>query len=508
MNYLETLDRLFDGLKFKEAIYVEKTNTCSVNFLYNPDVFKPNIDAKSIIMDKLKEIVGDYVKYDIIFNSCPLDKRTIANHIYSTIINNFPALSKNFTYDDVKVEIEGLNVKATLNLAPSSFEYATSLNREELVANKLKTSFLADFEVVFTKKNDIISQESAIDSNAELLASIKEAEEKTVYELSGVANIIGNTDYTIAIDYKTVTTPIENVIICGEVTSVEIANYARKVTKDGETKEIERHFLKYTIKNDNKIMYCSLFVKPTEEAKLSMIEVGMKICSLGSFKEFNKKLSFTSQTIARCEYVREEIKSKYKQVNEEYHTVFPQEYIDYEQSGLFDDVGGPMPGNYVVFDLETTGLDGNKDEIIEIGACKIVNGQIEEVFSTFVKPNKHIPKEITELTGIDDDMVKDAPTINYVLPDFYKFCYGAPMVGHNVSFDISFIYTAGKKLSYNFDNKLIDTLEMSKTKLPGLKNYKLGTVVDKLNIVLENAHRAVNDATATAKVFIKLMKNY
>ena len=89
-------------------------------------------------------------------------------------------------------------------------------------------------------------------------------------------------------------------------------------------------------------------------------------------------------------------------------------------------------------------------------------------------------------------------------PDFYKFCFGSTMVGHNVSFDISFIYNIAKKLSYNFDNPLMDTLEMARAKLPGLKNYKLATVVDKLNIVLENAHRAINDATATAKVFIKL----
>ena len=144
-------------------------------------------------------------------------------------------------------------------------------------------------------------------------------------------------------------------------------------------------------------------------------------------------------------------------------------------------------------------------EIIEIGACKVVDGRIDETFSTFIKPSKHIPREITELTGITDDMVKDAPTINYAMPDFYKFCDGATLVAHNIGFDISFIHNMSKKLSYNFYHKNMDTLQMSKDKLRGLKNYKLGTVVDRLGIVLDNAHRAINDATATAKVFIKLM---
>ena len=136
---------------------------------------------------------------------------------------------------------------------------------------------------------------------------------------------------------------------------------------------------------------------------------------------------------------------------------------------------------------------------------QIVDGRIDETFSTFVKPSKHIPREITELTGIDDEMVKDAPTINYVLPDFFKFCHGAKLVAHNIAFDMSFIHHISNKLSYNFDHEQIDTLAMARQKLPGLKNHKLGTVVEKLNILLDNAHRAINDATATAKVFIKLM---
>lgn len=505
INFVDILNGLYDGLKFKDAEYKEKENVCLVNFLYNPEHFKPNDKNKIELIEKLKEIIGDYVDFELGFVSCPLDKRAIANYTYSTIVNNFPALSTNFNYDDVSVDINGLTVKVVLKLSPTSFEHAKEMGRESLVASKLKESFFADFEVEFEKKNEQVEVgESAIEKNMELMASIKEAEEKTVFQLKNIANIIGKVDSSLAVDFSKINSVVENVTICGEVTTVQKKSYKRQFTKNGETKEFERAFLNFAIKNENKVLYCSLFPKQTDEAKLSMVEQGMKVCCMGSFREFNGKLNFTANSLARCEYEREEIKSQYKHVNEDYHTVFPEEYIDYEQKGFFDEDDKIIPGSYVVFDLETTGLDANKDEIIEIGACKVINGRIDQTFSTFVKPSKHIPREITELTSITDEMVKDAPSINYVLPDFYKFCYGSKMVGHNVSFDMGFIVVAGKKLSYNFDNTTIDTIEMARKQLPGLKNYKLGTVVERLNIVLDNAHRAINDATATAKVFIKL----
>ncbi len=501
---IEDLDKLYPGLKFKDAVYTEKTNTCVINFLYNPECFTPNDEKKKVIDAKMQEIIGNFVPLQANFISCPLDKRAIANHTYTTITNTFPAISKNFSYDDVSVEIDNINVNVKLKLSPSIFDYATNLKREQLIAEKLKESFLADFHVEFVKKDENTPQSSAIEKNIEFMSSIKVAEEKTVFELTDVQNIIGNNDYTLAIDFSKVKNVIENVVICGEVTTSQRRTYTRKFTKNGVSKDVERTFYMFSLKNEGKFLNCNIFPRQTDEAKGDLIEPGMKVCCFGSFREFNGRLNFTAISVARCEYKKEDIKSKIKGVNENYHVVFPQKYVDYEQSGLFDDEDKVIPGTYVVFDLETTGTEANKDAIIEIGACKIENGKITETFSTFVNPERHIPADASKVNNIYDDMVADAPTINYVLPDFYKFCYGSTMVGQNVSFDIGFIYNVSKKLSYNFDNPLEDTLQMAHEKLPGLKNYKLGTIVERLNITLENAHRALNDAIATAKVFIKL----
>ena len=106
--------------------------------------------------------------------------------------------------------------------------------------------------------------------------------------------------------------------------------------------------------------------------------------------------------------------------------------------------------------------------------------------------------------GITENMVSDAPTIKQVLPDFYKFCYGTTIMAYNIDFDYKFISIQGRKLGYIFDMKQIDAMYLARAFVPGLKNFKLSSVCKKLGVSLENAHRAVHDATATAEVVIKL----
>ena len=163
-------------------------------------------------------------------------------------------------------------------------------------------------------------------------------------------------------------------------------------------------------------------------------------------------------------------------------------------------------GTFVVFDLETTGLSASANEIIEIGAVKMENGEITERFSTFVRPNMPIPFRVEELTGIDDSMVADAPSVEEILPEFLKFCRGAVMVAHNASFDMSFIVHNSEKLGYTFEPTVIDTVGMARMLLPTLRKYKLDVVAKALNVSLENHHRAVDDAEATAHIFQALSR--
>ena len=160
-------------------------------------------------------------------------------------------------------------------------------------------------------------------------------------------------------------------------------------------------------------------------------------------------------------------------------------------------------GRFVVFDLETTGLSPVSNSIIEFGAVLIENGEIRDRFSEFVNPCIPIPYEIQKLTGIDDSMVIDARKIDEVLPDFLRFCEGAVLVGHNVGFDIGFVREKARQLGLSADFTTVDTEGIARALLPGHSRYTLDAVAKILEVSLENHHRAVDDAEATAGIFLK-----
>ncbi|MDY2654622.1 MULTISPECIES: PolC-type DNA polymerase III [Eisenbergiella] len=165
--------------------------------------------------------------------------------------------------------------------------------------------------------------------------------------------------------------------------------------------------------------------------------------------------------------------------------------------------GQPLEGSYVVFDIETTGFSPIKNRIIEIGAVKVINGEITDRFSSFVNPQVPIPFEIEKLTRINDEMVMDAPVIEKVLPEFLSFCEGTVLVAHNASFDISFIRENAQRQQLPFDFTYVDTVGIARVLLPHQAKHTLDAVSKTLGISLENHHRAVDDAEATAQIFVK-----
>lgn len=164
-----------------------------------------------------------------------------------------------------------------------------------------------------------------------------------------------------------------------------------------------------------------------------------------------------------------------------------------------------LDDTYVIFDIETTGLSFKHDKITEIGAVKIKGGEIIDKFSALVNPETRIPPKIVELTGITDDMVRDKPTIDKVLPQFMDFIADSPVVAHNASFDTSFIKENSRIQGLEFNNAIVDTLSLSRILVPKLKRYKLNLLAKHFNIKLLNHHRAVDDAVATGEIFIQLI---
>ena len=170
--------------------------------------------------------------------------------------------------------------------------------------------------------------------------------------------------------------------------------------------------------------------------------------------------------------------------------------------------GQSLDSTFVVFDIETTGFSAVNDRIIEIGAVKVENGMITEKFSEFVNPERPIPFEIEKLTSINDRMVEDAPNISVILPKFMDFCGGSVLVAHNADFDTGFIRHNCEVLGLPYDYTYVDTLGIARSFLEGLKNYKLDTVVEAMGCTLANHHRAVDDAGATADVFVRFLERF
>ncbi len=167
--------------------------------------------------------------------------------------------------------------------------------------------------------------------------------------------------------------------------------------------------------------------------------------------------------------------------------------------------GQSLMDSFVVFDIETTGFSSVTNHIIEIGAVKVENGKIVDRFSTYVNPQEPIPYRITKLTTITDADVMDAPTIDQVLPEFFAFCEGCVLVAHNASFDIGFIKENARRLGLPYAYTHVDTLAMARVLLPQLAKFTLDHVAKTVGVSLENHHRAVDDAEATAEIFEKFI---
>lgn len=161
-------------------------------------------------------------------------------------------------------------------------------------------------------------------------------------------------------------------------------------------------------------------------------------------------------------------------------------------------------GTFICFDIETTGLSAARDKITEIGAVKVENGVITDTFSTFANPEMPIPQKITQLTGITDDMVKDAPSQSEAVSAFLEFAGDNVLVAHNAPFDTSFIAKACEDMGREYNYTSIDTVAISRAILTDIKNCKLDTVAKFLRLGDFNHHRATDDAEMLARIFINL----
>ncbi len=180
-------------------------------------------------------------------------------------------------------------------------------------------------------------------------------------------------------------------------------------------------------------------------------------------------------------------------------------FVDDLKDFVINPKGQSLDDSFVVFDIETTGLNPKVSKIIEIGAVKIINGEVVDSFSKFINPEVPIPYNITKLTSITDDMVLDADTIDIVLPRFLDFAEGSVLVAHNAGFDTKFIKKYAKDMGRKVENTIVDTMTLAHILCPELGKFTLDRICKHLGVKLENHHRAVDDAAATGEIFKRFL---
>ena len=376
-------------------------------------------------------------------------------------------------------------------------DYIEKFNVKNVILDSLKNEFFESFKLDFTFENVILEDERGINESQE--APNKIALKVTdVSLLCGKAVLENRAFYIPEIDAS-----FGPCVICGKVSNIQ----KKSVTKNNRT------MYTFELTDYGGKMRCIYFAPPKYSSKFETLQKDSEIIISGTIQadNYNGGICFVANTICLCKLpdrLKQNLTPQYKIAASDYQTVFPQKVVNLEQNSLFGKTRKYNPELlnkvYVAFDIETTGLEIPPSKITEIGAVKIVNGVIVEKFATLINPEVPIPEEITKLTKITDEMVKNKPAIDKVLPDFYKFTRGSILVAHYIDFDIKFIKYYGKQLNYNFDNEIMDTVQLGREKVKNLSNYKLNTLSSALKINLENHHRAVDDAVACAEIFIKL----
>ncbi|MBQ0017200.1 MAG: 3'-5' exoribonuclease [Clostridiales bacterium] len=493
----------FEDLQFFDAQFEANSNTLITTFL--------TLNKEKYTEDKINEL--SLVILEFLENKCKVEikikKQQLSSDFYllkiKEYLKNSPFYQSTFDIEKSFAEMKNDdNLLLTFTVDKLVFNDDLKAKFEEQISKIVLT--------YATMNIDFMYQHKSVDYSQVLSSRKEEIEEEisssiTQYcKIKGAKELLGKSSpiYSAILPNQVKATD-KDIAVCGKLQGV----YEVSGTKGEGENAREYKFYKFKLYEDEGSIEVVCFLKNGQD--LLNIEKDTKLVVVGDVDTYNSNLSLKAKSISICTY---EVPQKaVKQANKSYRVVKPTPYIATEQISFLDSTetikSEYLKNNtFVVFDLETTGLNISTCNVIEIGAVKLVDGKIVEQFSTFVNPEEHIPEEATKTNNITDDMVKDAPTIEQVIPDFYKFTDGCILVAHNIGYDFPIISRLAKNYGYIMLNKQEDTLLISQKHLGQLKNHKLSTVCDFLGVSLVGAHRAVNDTVATAKVFIKLIENY
>ena len=520
MDYINAkTNNEFSFLKLSEVVYFQNEPKCIVSFIYDEDL--PNLTEEqkqkiSMLVEKNLELTSPI---EVKIRKAYLDENLIYKFVVNYFATNHTSIKDNFNQKTVQVTKQNKQVKINFVLDDFVTDYFEKKDIKNDLISKLNLNFCGSFLISIDTYN--------LDSK-EYDEFLKERQRR-VEEISVATAYVNNLNRRFKVVNKQtligedvdvdpehiILKEATNRVFAGKVKFLTMKTYkSKRLVKgpDGEKVPMEKQYFNFVLQDGALNIHCVCFPNKASLHKMNLLSDGSTVVVRGDVEVFNERYSLRVKDLSLCEISDDIVyDTQFKKETTDYNFVKPQPYESASQSNLFEtlktEINPKAVGkSFVVFDLETTGLDFEKDEIIEIGAVKIIDGVIKETFWCFVKPSKPIPAEASAINNITNEMVASANTINQVLPDFFKFTRGAALVGHNaIEFDCKFIDANAKRLGYNFDNPKYDTLMMARAKLSNLRHHNLKTVCGYLGISLVGAHRAINDTVATAEVFLKLL---
>ena len=546
VNFIEELNKHTNNeYKFmlKSALLDKNADFCVVEIFYKDGTILTKEKKDEILDFAINMFPKDY-KYELKFIKNFISEERIDSDFHLFMEKTFPSVSYNLE----SVKLDGLKFVISVKIDNNSYEHAKQKNFSETVQDYFKKLYEDyDFECLISKDEVFVEDQTEILKKSYVEEDV-DIYEKRKIEVTELVPIVGENIETPASYIMDKTSSEESVVVCGKIKIIKdiVLKPRQRKLKEGEealaeetvesesveesqTQEepevqqddapkYQRKMYKWTLEDFTGSMNCVFFSNKENQSKLEKLEAGSVIIVRGKLEDdkFSKGVSLMVKDIAYCslpETFEEYI--EYRKEKPFYEFVNPEKLVTYAQDNLMDFAEEKQVPKYlqnktfVCFDFETTGLKyENGDKIVEIGAVKIENGKITEKFECMVDPEKHIPEEASSISGIYDEDVAGAYKDYEVLQDFYKFTRGSILTGYNIAgFDMRFLIGQGKSTRWNFDNEVVDTIDLARKYVHGVKNYKLGTIAEKLGIPLEKAHRAIYDTIATAEVFIKLSEN-
>lgn len=496
----------YKNLQLKNVVVKKSGGTCTITFLYPSTDKELEESEKREIIDWLQESLQlEKIDLKVKFMRVFVEEKLILKAIKTFFESRYKLISTYFTDESYSVSLTGIDVVVKFVLSERMQNFFSEHKIIAELSKYLKDNFLTEFSIEIEVDNSLVDDVDI--ENVEIKATYKPVQRYTVEILKEFVGtgIMPHPEYLSFIK-----SPKAGVVVAGYLKKIERRDFIRKTGQHaGEPKA----YYNFQIEDERGKMDCIYFCPKSKEKDLDALEEAMFLLLHGDV-EMSKytgklvlkvdKMAWATKAEVEEVFESQKIEKKYEgQVVEiEKLTSLAQDNMFSEPVKYNDTINGKT---FVVFDIETTGLDTAKDQITEIGAVKIVDGQISEKFASFIHPTIPIPFEVTQLTGITDAMVADAPPAEAVLRDFHNFTRGAVLCGHNIiGFDLKIVKRMGNEYGYFFDNEVLDTLNLARQSHLRTTNFKLGTIVKYLGLTLEGAHRAWNDAFATAQVLLKL----